>query len=417
MITDYSHDTSLQKLHALRKQFIGDALPPYVKLASGVIEAPAANIALSLYGDPSRRTFPCHTKQATWLSCLYLLGQSANQEQWDSPCPQARVEQRLMKAAKYWGILPDVRDLKSTIEKQSAFKTRELNDDDFALAVHYGAERVRRFPIVNAASVEKAASSLYRSRVSYPYAWRKKAAMRVLERAIRFGVRPEKSAFDWLVKASGAYPAEPKFIAARLLERAVLFPPDVRNRMRKAAHKIYERPGVNVETLCTILDDIDRHFKKYAMYNAGLPMPEDVCFNGVEEKLSPKEATVSLTTGKTFKLSEVKAAGVRPLEVIDPAYAAAVSEDGKTVQAEKLATLLPTIPKDDAAALEAALRAVGVSPVAAEKSARLSEDAFSREALQRVFGTAESDGLFSMTIRPASAKPAREVKRGPLDPA
>ena len=365
-------DSSMQSLHVMSKQFLGGELPAFVKAADIANERPEANAPLSVYGDPSKRQYPCHTKVATWLSCLYFWG--AN-EKWASSCPKDTVASRLTKAANYWGVLPDVQRLRAAITEKSASPVRHLTDDDYALTVNYGNERLRRFPIVNALSVKKAAANLHKYRVSYPYIWRKKAALKILDKAMKFNARLDTGDLDYLLKAAGVYEADKSEMSQRIAARSYLFPDAIKSRMQKAAELITKSSSMPVDKLCELLDAADRQFKKYAEYNAGLAMPEEVCYQGMSAKVASVPTTVSLTTGATYELESIKKAGLEPFSVLSSDYVSAiVANDKGDLDMAKVADVLPTIPKDDAQTLERAFTAVGVNPLT--KAAGMTKAAF-----------------------------------------
>lgn len=359
---DHLNDKSLQTLHVMSKQFLNGELPAFVKNADIANERPDARAPLTVYGDPSNRSFPCHTKVATWLSCLYFWGQPT--EKIASSCPKEAIADRLTKAANYWGILPDVQRLQDAIRTKSASPQRQLTDDDYALAVDYGKERIRRFPLVNTYSIKQAAANLYRFRTHYPYAWRKKASIKILEKAMQDKVNLELPHLDYLLKAASVYPADNTQVAQRLVARSYLFPTEIRDRMRKAAEVLKQSDKLKLTDLCELLDAADRHYKKFAEYNRGLALPEEVCFKGVEAKVAMAPTTVELTTGAVFALDEIKKAGIEPFTVLNDDYLKAVAaNDQGDLDMLKIADVLPTIPKDDAQVLERALTAVGVKPM------------------------------------------------------
>jgi len=396
---DYLADTSLQKLHILRKQFLDGDLPAFIKNANIAEEKPDVNAPLGIFGDPVKREFPCHTKVATWLSCLYFWGSKHNDEQWESSYPQEKAANRLEKAAKFWGVLPAVKQFIDVMEKKSEAPNRRLTDDDYALVVNYGSERVRRFPIVNAATVKKAAANLRRYRVSYPYAWRKKAARNILEKAMAFDASVGADDLDYLLKASGAYMAEPQDIALRLRIRAHVFPDEIRDRMRKAADAVEDGQSPKIDVLCNLLDAADRQCKKYALYNDGMPMPEEVCYAGMAEKAAAAEVpVVQLTTGTTFTLDAIKDAGLEPFTALKSDYVTELAANDKgDLDMDKVAAILPTIPRDDATLLEKAFKAVGVTP-AEKEAARDTQRDFSMRGIIEVFGQPDNDfsGVFKL---------------------
>lgn len=359
---DYLSDTSLQKLHTLSKQFTDGKLPDFVKMAAVASEKPAVNAPLSVYGDAIKRQFPCHTKMATWLSNFYFWGQRFNGEKFTNA---DAIASRLEKSAEYWHLKPDVTKMVADMRVKSAAPERKLTDDDYALVVNYGSERIRRFPIVNATTVKKAAANLKKFCVSYPYAWRKKAAVNTLRKAMELNAMPDAADLDYIVKAAGVYPADDNAIAQAVSLKANLFPDDVKARLRKAAEQIRDGQTKDMEKLCTILDTLDRHYKKYVMYNAGMPMPEEICYSGATEKhASVDNDFVQMTTGNMFDLEAIKKAGIEPFSVLNPDYVSAVvANDKGDLDMAKVAAVLPTMPKDDAATLEKAFSAVGIRPL------------------------------------------------------
>lgn len=403
MIRDHLEDTGLQLLHTLQKQFLTE-LPDIVKAADIPNERPDAKAPSSAYADPVRRKFPCHTKAATLLSNLYYWGQKANDECWEASYPQARMESRLEKAAKYWGIYAEVDQIRCNMIKESSAPQRALTDSDFALVINYGTERVRRFPIVNSATVKKAAANLRRSRVSYPYTWRKRAARNILKKAMEFSTLLDLKDLDYAVKAAGIYPKATQELSQQLKARALVFPDDIKVRLQKAADLLAHNKAIGIDKLCNLIDEADRQYKQYPMYNAGMPMPEDLCFDGLSAKtaakMAAKDENVQLTTGTFFKLADIAAVGLAPFTVLGDSYAGAVAKNDKgDIDITKLSAILPTMPRDDAALLEQALKAVGVKPCANEKQAnRPVEDEFSIDALTKLLGKLDMDFSGSVAL-------------------
>lgn len=382
---DHLQDKGYQRLHQLSRQYLGSALPEFIKAANLSKEKPAAGMPLAVWGNPVNRTFPCHTKTATWLSHLYFWGQRPT-ETWGSSFPIEKTAERLDRAAQYWSIKPEIRRLKGLIEKQASDPARELVDDDFALVVNYGNQRIRRFPLVNAITVKKAAQNLRRNRGSYPYTWRKRAALNIIKRAMGLSAVLEPEDLEYLVKASGAYPGDIRDIATGLMIRAYLMPEQARPIFRKAAAAVQEGRITSFEKLCCAIDMADREYKQYVLYRDGLAMPEELCF---QHAPCTKRASVEveLQTGNRYRLDDVKLAGLEPFRAIGDVYVQAVLTQEGALDITKAASVLKSIPRDDAKLLDRAYEAMGVKPVTTEKQAArdISHD-LSLEELQRFFG-------------------------------
>lgn len=389
---DHLTDTSLQTLHTLSKQFVDGNLPSFVKAANVSAERPDASMPSSAYGDPVAKRLPCHSKVATWLSSLYFWGQRANGENYDGSMPADKISDRLEKASKFWGIYPEIVHLQQQIATKSAAVHRKLTDNDYALVVNYGSERVRRFPVVNAATVEKAAESLHKFCANYPYPWRQKAARQVLKKMMEFDARdiaPEH--LDYLYKASGVYPESAEVVAEQLQIRGSLYPDEVKPSVKKAVAALRSGADANMEKMCRIIDSLDRHYKTYTLYSGGMPKPEEVCFVGPTVKYASNGDAVQLTTGQSYSIEAIKEAGLEPFTVLDNAYMTAIVNDDKgDIDTVKAAQVLPTIPRNDATLLEKSLAAVGVNPMS--KEARGTRpDQYSMKGLMDFFGNIDRD--------------------------
>ena len=399
---DHQADTGLYQLHKFSKQFFDGNLPELIKECNVLEEKPNASDPLSVFGNPVDRTFPVHTKSSTYLSALYLLGQ----DQSDLTLDKEAIYARVIKAAKYWGILPEIKALEELITTKSAAPNRELTDDDYAMVVDYGDEKVRRFPLVSPASVKQAAADLVRDRVQYPYTWRKQAARRILTAAMASDMGGNDipgDQIDYLVKASGMYPADAESIAIQLAARSLAFPEDCRSTLRKVANVVLHKQG-NIIKLCELIDAADRDYKKYSMYRHGMAMPEEVFFTSIPrpiEKSAADDAILELTTGKRYLHSDLKRAGIEPFTVLGPDYVNDLAaNDQGDLDVEKAAEILPTMPRDEAVLVEKALNAVNVHPVDIEKSARMSNDIFDKDKwIEQCKGDVADDWRMTVGLR------------------
>jgi len=382
---DHLRDVGSKRLHHLCQQYLGTT-PDSVKTASLADDRPVGKLPASVWADPVTQSFPLYSKTATWLSAMYFYGQKPT-EKWSSVYPLAKAQQRIEKAAQYWSIVPAVNRLRQLINVKSAAPCRELRDDDLALVVNYGNERIRKFPVVNAVSTTKSATAFRRFSASYPYAWRRKAATVLLRKAQQFSAALEPQDLDYLVKAAGLFPNDNVDVANELMKRALLVPEAASAIFKNAAKAAHAGRVDSMEKLCSAIDMADRELKQYVYYGKGLSLPEEICYRGVQTKSAAAPA-LQLTTGSRYRLDDIKRAGLAPLRVIDDAYTADMLDAEHKLDIEKAAAILPSIPRDDATVLDAAYRALGINPmVDTVKSAhRDIANEFSMEALSEFFG-------------------------------
>jgi hypothetical protein len=367
IMNDQLKDTSSQQLHVYTHQFMDGELPDYVKAAEVHKDQPAADAPSHVFANIHDKTYPCHSKSATFASCLYFYAQRANGEKWASHMPETKVEARLTKAANFFGVMPDVLRLKKNIEVKTASPDRPLSDSDYALVVQYGDETIRRFPTVSKAATVKSAEALHRDRAHYPYSWRKQAAVHILKAAMEQGASIESDHMNFLVKSTGMYKAASKDIAEELVARSFVYDGEVRNQMHKAADRV-AAGNCDLHALCELVDEIDREADHHMKYARGLLTPEEVFFSVPVIKIANADQ-VTLTTGNRYHLEDIKQAGLEPFTAIGDAYVREVAaNDLGDLDLAKVAQILPTLPRDDAQMLEQAFNAVGV-PTVTEKAA------------------------------------------------
>ena len=85
-----------------------------------------------------------------------------------------------------------------------------LPPEAYAIDEVYQDNVVRRFPMFNSVSTVKAAEALAANRRRYPYAWRKKAAVRVLNSAMAYDAPGDAETLGVLYKMAGLFPRNQK---------------------------------------------------------------------------------------------------------------------------------------------------------------------------------------------------------------
>jgi hypothetical protein len=400
-MADYLSDTGLQQLHRLTTVFLDGKLPEFVKNCNILNEKPAENMPPSAFADSGNRTFPVHTKQATYLSALYWYGQSGHV----NSLPVEHVTARLEKAASYWGISKDVNELKKSIIEKTASPERSMTDSDYALVIDHGGEHIRRFPAVSPAAIKQSAESLFRDKAHYPYLWRKQAARNLLAAAatleIPLDTLPE-SHLQYLVKAAGMYYADKDELALQLAFRSKLMPTAIKDSIMKTAEAVFTGNG-NVSKLCELVDGADRAYKMYTMYDKGLPLPEELCFSFPAIKQASVD-TVELSTGTCFYRQDLEKAGSETFVALGPDCLNMITDNTGKLDGNKVATVLPTIPKADAKIIEASLAAVGIQPVNMSKEAgRGAKTLFSKDEWLKST-TEPVDEDWQMTIKLSHAQ-------------
>jgi hypothetical protein len=130
----------------------------------------------------------------------------------------------------------------------------------------------------------------------------------------------------------------------------------------------------NLQKLAAFVDAFDRENGIVQDYGYSVPRPEDILFTITEKTAAQvKESHVPMTSGNIYKVADlqsVKLGDIRDWMGSD--FADEVSVGGLHVNMDKLAELLPTLPRGDAEHFDRLLSTTGVQPFAKE-AAHVSE--------------------------------------------
>jgi hypothetical protein len=365
-IVDLFDDTNQQVLHKLSKLV---AMPDFVKQATVQSNKQEVLKTPQVFADAINHKFPCHTKAATWLSQLYFL-----ESRHLYPTKQAdQIQAKIDKQAAWWGIGGQTKQAKQAWESHQVPAEAQLTDDDYALVIEHDGKPLRRWPVTNALNAKAAAETLYRFRSRFPYEWRKSAAARICTKMAQLGVTDvDPVVYEYIIKAAGKGSAVPAMVGEALWRRALMMPNTPTARQDKvAATKIAKAMIEDVKTIQTpnmmtklagIIDQIDRKYGFYPYYDeAGLSMPEEICFQLTEKKAQLfRDGHFSLQTGTII-----------PIEALMPLNLGKVASamgndfekavvDGLDVDVEKFARIASTLPRPDAQLLERSLAAAGL---------------------------------------------------------
>lgn len=308
------------------------------------------------YLDSYGRRLPCHTKAAACVSAIYYLMQRGDLD----ADAQRRIDSKLAEVAKLYDIEAEVRCA------DQAIKTAAIRPAPSKYAINnvVNGEMVRLLPIDTAAEVRTAAAQLRKYAASYPLVWRRKAASEILKAAQQTDAIINDADLKYCEIACQCVESDPDICLAGLRKRAAALPAAFSNEARqlmKQADAIVNGETVDRRTLVSVLDDLDFRAELRGRYSEGLETPEEICFGRVVKAAQP-EQTVSLTTGTTYKLSDLQRADVGVYAAADETLLDEICADalGSDLDGDKLAEVLPTLPRDVASRLDRMLSEAGV---------------------------------------------------------
>lgn len=271
------------------------------------------------------------TKEATYISFVRALVKGAAED-----ISSATTH------AKFWGIEGEC---KATQEKLAALQApTELRESDYALVFSYNDRQIKKFASVDGETTREAAIAFYDQRNSFGYPMRAMAAQNLLNKAAAFNVELPSYVHNYLQKAAAFGTFSTDGLEDIILIREQTCSPEFQDELQKVSAVIEEM--IASEKLRT-----DHDFLKEAMtaidnfdsmtgFNGKLVeehMSDDLVVSALEKVASEQSYCVRLVNGAEFDVRNIKKAALTAVNP-DLAYAAH----------DKLAAILPTLPRDDA---------------------------------------------------------------------
>lgn len=365
---DAAGDGSYAQLATLVDQF--GALPDYVKAASVAEVVEPGELVSSAYADPVSRSFPIHTKAATYLSTLYFLGNLSQLK----PLDVTRISTRLEKAAADHGILNEIADLvqKAAASYQPPAETEPV---PYALEKRSAGGTEQRYPLRNATETKIAAEWFAQYREHFRFDERQQIADRILDKAAEYGVDFPEELDYLLAKQAGRGICDRARTIEQLRYRSQLpgVAAPLREGLAKLAQDLTTSPGLVADPATTLnlartLDTFDREHK--VAYRGLLTRPEDCLFAG---SLKHAEAfmleTCPTLTGAIYDKQQLAKLSMADISELWGEEAARSVQDTFGVNTDKLAELVSTLPLPDAVELDRLMAARQQAPVYVNKTA------------------------------------------------
>ena len=285
----------------------------------------------------------------------------------------AAIESNIFRAADYFGVGGQVRDVAQKVAQAAATGLGELPDTDFAIVWAGPAGTERHWPLRNATEVKMAAAHFQQYRDQFTFDDRHVIAHKILTKAAQYGA-DTGDAGEALELAAGHGACAAKVASDMLKDRVRL---TQRNYGALAAElsKLAELLDANPERararetrlkLASAVDTFDRNTHLDRLYDAGgLARPEEVLF-AITEKVARDfmAQNVETTTGNVYQLDELEKLAVEDVrEWLGDDFADAVSAGGVFLDRDKLAAIVPTLDRGMAAMLDRLMREKGAAAV------------------------------------------------------
>lgn len=371
-VLDHTQDISGTETHRLTSLH---APPEFVKQATHErLHGNSEVLPAHVYADQTTRTWPLHAAPAVWMSSLFFFDKKANLD----PRKAELIEQRILAAARFHNILPEVEQLKTKVAESLLHDLSRVPDDDFALVWEAEGHKERHYPLRNQDEVKMASMWFERYRDEFAWADRRRIAEKIYEKAAQYGVLLDNQ--EMLQKTAGLGHAPVEDVLAMLSTRASMVGrthPEHKDELLKLAG-IIQQHGLTHQDhgmrfkLAELIDQFDRQTQLNRLYDAGgLERPEEVLF-----KVTAKTAYdfvnshIQMPSGTIYEKTAFQELPLSHVQDwMGQEFAEAVSAGGMFVDPEKIAEIAPTLPRGDAEIFDRMAQTGGVNAFAITKAA------------------------------------------------
>ena len=373
-VFDQAQDRNGQEFHRLTSLF---GCPDFVKEATADTLCGDEKTEPHMFADVAHRQWACHTAPATYASALFFFDKKAQLN--DSTADQ--IEERILASAQFFGIEDDVQKLGNKIKESAIVDSEKLADDVFAIVMQFeDGRKERKYPMRNTVEVLKAAEYLEQYRDEFCFSDRNKIADKILQKSAHFGADIGHSRND-LEKMAGMGACSSTDAAKLVRSRitALGWPKDgkpLQVELEKLANEIEQNPN-NIQHHSTLIklaetiDMVDQENKLVNNYGKALERPEDVIFSVTKEAVASvaNDLIGSSITGTFYKRADLEKLAVEDLsDALGEDFASAISTGNAWIDTEKLAQIVPTLPRNDMELFEAVAANAGIAPFATKSA-------------------------------------------------
>lgn len=296
----------------------------------------------SVFADPTGRNYPCHTKAACWNSAAEFAAAEVR---------EPLVELRLREKAHVLGIGGHVNEL-LTMPKTAAA------GDAFALTL----DGVGHYPLRTPAEIKTAAAYLIKYAAEFDGDQQQQFAANVIVQGEKFGVEtPELEKFAGLGTTPLSWIREGLTARANVLQgRGSEHAKTAATILSDLAKDLSVSPSAAQRLkLAALVGDVDRDFELTHLYDREFSSPADM-FHGVTKTATERliRECIELVDGSIVEKSALaRVTEDQCRSWLGDDIADAAFEDFAGFSTEKLAEILPTLPRPEARRLHEMLKA------------------------------------------------------------
>jgi len=324
-------------------------LPEYVNQLDLLEKEAASQLDDELFADIARRQFPLDSQGNTWLSAAYFVRGRDDFK----PKTAEFIEGRIKAAASIHGIADDVAPF------FAAVKTAELlpedDDDNYALVTRDAAGTVidRRYPIFDEHGIKLAVDYFSVNRSRYPLGIRRRIATGICKKAETLGVEVP----DFVSREAGKGLPVRQIMMDELLARAKMTKDAEAATLLANVNELVAAAGPEdllpvLDKIAEVVDSVDRLNNFTRFYGSKLLSPADFIFVLPEKTAQDFTSDAVPLADYTFSLSKLATLDPEVFAVLGDDLVDELTGEGAKLDVNKLAAILPSLPRPDKVLLE-----------------------------------------------------------------
>lgn len=328
----------------LYKMLSGTDVPEYVKIAEIEDTYDLNKLPKAAFADQDRRIYPINSPARVYVSNVHFINKKADIAKLYGQDYVSQLESSIEKAAELFDISEDLQDYNSSLNVKQASDYTEKCMVDFTVE---GMDTpIQLYPVKTASDLEDSAKHFAENIKNFPFEVRVKSAENFIKAAQELAVDDIP---DILLKYAGMYYPDIPNLADELWRRSTKLTKEANKQIYKAISDDVENISslqdvMKIAETCFYIENMEGLYDKKASAQI-LGDPVDCFFTEPVHKIASELNYVEVH-GDKYRMSDL-------IKISKDKYEEAFGDCGIDPDSpEKIADILPTMPRSDVKLLE-----------------------------------------------------------------